>query len=118
MKYSVKVDNRLNNIAVFRTSDECETNSCGVGCDDFVGGFSYEQTNDDMLIHSWDFRDYDWRAAKLAADFFLLRVCRANKVETVFVERSEADRFWMNLGWDAVGKCEYLERYIGDSVCI
>jgi len=119
MKYVVQVDERLCDVAVYRVEGDCVTYSCGSGCEEYVGSFSYERGVADILIHSWSFRDYDWKAAKIAVDHFILKWCKTNNVDQVFVERSEADRFWLNLGWDMVGKCEYLERYVGPATtCI
>lgn len=119
MKYTVSIDENLNDVSVYRLGDPCDIYSYGDGCSDWVGSFSFEKGINDVLVHTWNFQDYDWAAAKIAVNNFLLTWCKQNNVDQVFIERSEADRFWLNLGWDMVGKCEYLEKYIGPGItCI
>lgn len=107
MNYKVKVDENLCDVAVYKSADPCD-DVCN--CDNFVGSFSFEKVLNDVVVHSWSFRDYDWDAAKIATTNFMLKWVKKNSIQVVYVERSEADRFWMDLGWDVTGKCDMLVR--------
>lgn len=107
MGYTVKVDETFCDVSVYRNNDICEE-TCN--CDEFVGSFSFEKVNSDVVVHSWSFRDYDWDAAKIATRNFFLKWVKTNSIQIIYVERSEADRFWMDLGWYPTGKCEMLVR--------
>ena len=119
MRYFVSIDDNLGDVNVYKQGDMCDDFSPSGDCNDWIGSFSFERGIHDILIYSWNFQDYDWYAAKVAVNNYLITWCKANNIDQVFVVRSEADRFWLNLGWATVGKCEYLEKFVGPgTTCI
>ena len=114
MKIYAEVDERLCEVNVYRLSDPCDESYCG--CGTWVGNFGYEVVGEDVIVHTWNFDEvYHRSALKTAANTFITRFVRPNNLKRVFVERSLADREWLGLGWQIVGKCEMLER--GNTVC-
>ena len=113
MNYMVKVDETLCDVNVYRTYGYCEE-ECN--CESFVGSFSFELVDGNAVVHSWSFRDYDWNAARVAVMNFLLKWASQNNLTKVYVERSEADEFWVSLGWSVTGKCDMLEKEVNDCV--
>lgn len=109
MKYEVSVNEPYCYVEVHRNTDPCET---GCACLSWVGGFGFEKSEGSVVIHDWDFQPYDHGAARHAVDYFREVWAKKNNVKNMFVERSEADTFWMGLGWEAVGKCEMLLRKV------
>lgn len=106
MKYLVRIDENLCDVEVYRLNEFCESSTC----EDQLGSFWFERVGNDAVVHGWNFEEHDWAAAKYAVRLFTKKYCKDNSIERVFVERSEADRFWQLLGWEQVGKCEMLER--------
>lgn len=106
MRYFVSIDENLGDVSVYRLNDFCDDSTC----EDQLGSFWFERSGEDVVVHGWNFEEHDWLAAQYAANYFALKYCKDKSVNMIYVERSEADRFWQLLGWEQVGKCEMLER--------
>ena len=115
MSYFVSVDETLCDVNVYRRTDPCDVVS-NCDCDKWVGSFSFEKIGTTVTIHTWNFQEYDWAACKIAVWNFMLKWVKKNAITKIFVERSEADEFWQNLGFGVVGKCEMLEK--GANECV
>ena len=114
MKYIVSVNETLCDVNVYLMEDDCDTSKGD--CGEWVGSFSFEKIDSNVTVHTWNFQRYDFDAAKIAVQNFMLKWVPKNNVQKIFVERSEADMFWQNLGVNFVDKCLMLEK--SDNECV